>query len=67
MLGIVNAIGAFISSIFLIEPIPYPLKVVAVISLFLNIWSNDREYGGGLSRLIKRLVRRDPNGPKGQN
>ncbi len=67
VLGIVNVIGAFISSIFLIEPIPYPLKFVAVISLFLHIWSNDREYGGGLSRLIKRIIRRDPNGPKGQS
>ncbi len=67
VLAIVNIIGAFISCIFLIEPIPYLLKFVAVISLFLNFWSIDREYGGGLTRWLKRVSRRNPNGPKGQS
>lgn len=32
VLAVVNVIGFFIAVIFLIEPIPYPLKIVAVIS-----------------------------------
>ncbi len=66
ILGIVNTVGAFLSIIFLIEPIPYSLKVVAVITLSLNLWSVDREYGGRLTKHIKRIFRRDPNGPAGQ-
>jgi hypothetical protein len=53
--------------VFIIEPIPYLLKIIALLSLFLNIWAMDREYGRRMTRRVKRAFRRDPNGPAGQS
>ena len=67
VLAFVNLIGIFLSTVFLIEPIPYLLKIIALLSLFLNVWAMDREYGRRMTRRVKRAFRRDPNGPAGQS
>jgi hypothetical protein len=67
VLALVNLIGIFLSTVFIIEPIPYLLKIIALLSLFLNVWAIDREYGRRMTRRVKRAFRRDPNGPAGQS
>jgi hypothetical protein len=67
VLAFVNLIGIFLSTVFLIEPIPYLLKIIALFSLLLNVWAIDREYGRRITNRVKRALRRDPNGPAGQS
>ncbi len=67
VLAFVNLIGIFLSTVFIIEPIPYLLKIIALLSLFLNVWAMDREYGRRMTRRVNRAFRRDPNGPAGQS
>ena len=67
VLAFVNLIGIFLATVFLIEPIPYLLKFIALLSLLLNVWAIDREYGRRITNRVKRALRRDPNGPAGQS
>ena len=55
LLGIVSAIGIFLSIIFIIESIPPTLKVIAIATVILNVWAFKREY------------RRSPHGPASQS
>lgn len=66
-MGIVNFFGISISVFFLTGPFPFALKSIALISLLLNAWALDREYGGNLTQWIKNKIKRNPNGPVGQS
>lgn len=67
VMGIINFFGVSISIFFLTGPFPLGLKSISFISLLLNIWAMDREYGGNLTQYIKNKLRRNPHGPSGQS
>lgn len=71
-MAILNFLGLTISGFFISGPVPAAVKVVAIISMALNIWAIDREYGGTLTeqvkkKLGKRFRRGNQNGPAGQS
>ena len=73
VMGVINFLGLTLSGFFLSAPIGTPLKVVSIISIGLNVWAIDREYGGLLSEQVKKFLQKrsrkrgNPNGPSGQD
>ena len=63
IMGIINFFGLSLSTFFLSAPIGIPLKVVSIISIILNVWAIDREYGGSLTDKVKKFFGRKPSGP----
>jgi len=55
---IINGLfGSLVSSFFLFAQIPLTLKVISFLSLVLNIWALDREFGGNLTRYLGSTFR----------
>jgi ABC-type multidrug transport system fused ATPase/permease subunit len=67
VMAIVNFFGIIISIFFISAPIPLLLKVIALASLLLNLFTIDREYGGRAIAYLKSYLKRDSNGPVGQS
>lgn len=73
IMGIINFFGLTLSTFFLSAQVGGILKIIALISMALNVWAIDREYGGSLTEKVKQFFqkrfkgRRNPHGPSGQD
>lgn len=73
IMGVINFLGLTLSSFFLSAQVGGALKIIALISMVLNVWAIDREYGGSLTAKVKQFFqkrfkgRRNPHGPSGQD
>ena len=55
---IINGLfGSVVSCFFLFGRIPLMLKVISSVSLALNIWAVDREFGGNLTNYLRSSFR----------
>ena len=62
---IINGLlGSALSSFFLFGPIPLFLKAISLISLVLNVWAIDREFGGNLTSYLRRTFKNRPSRDK---
>ncbi|CAB4366637.1 unannotated protein [freshwater metagenome] len=61
VLGILGAVGLFISIVIVIQQVPISIRIISLLSIAIHLKSLDREYG-----FITRFIRRDSHGPQGQ-
>ena len=61
-LAALNLLGLFLSLSIIVVAAPLAIKFIAAISIIIHVFAINREYG-----FISHFIKRDPNGPEGQD